>query len=236
MRARTEGAGQTAKSRQEALRDAGLVRQFNAGDETAFAEIIRCHRGKIFSLALGYLRNHADAEEITQDTFIRAHRGLGRFRGDSSLATWLRHIARNLAHNRYWYFFRRGRQTTYSLDFVFRDDDQATFAGLVATETGDPARDAVASEFAELVAVCMERLGASAREILSLRNSSDHSYDEIARELGINIGTVKSRIARARESLRLLLAETCPEFGPDARPAAWFEPVRAQSGVETSGN
>ena len=90
----------------------------------------------------------------------------------------------------------------------------------------------MAAEFAELVAVCMERLGAGPRRILVLRNSLHRSYEEIARELGINIGTVKSRIARARESLRVLLTEACPDFGPDAQPAAWFESDRPAGGVE----
>ena len=93
-------------------------------------------------------------------------------------------------------------------------------------------READASEFLALVNVCMERLGERPREILSLRNLQHHSYDEIARDLGISVGTVKSRLARARESLRVLLAEACPEFGPGAQPAAWFDAVRPMGGVE----
>ena len=115
-----------AASQQEAAHDAGLVRRFNAGDEAAFEEIMNRYREKIFSVALALLRNRADAEEIAQDTFIRAHRGLARFRGDSSLATWLHRIAVNLARNRYWYFFRRRRHATLSLDCALSDDSDAT--------------------------------------------------------------------------------------------------------------
>src|SRR5438105_3726280 len=111
-----ERAARAATSQQEAEHDAELVRRFNAGDEDAFVEIMTRYREKIFSVALALLRNRADAEEIAQDTFIRAHRGLARFRGDSSLATWLHRIAVNLARNRYWYFFRRRRHATLSLD------------------------------------------------------------------------------------------------------------------------
>jgi RNA polymerase sigma-70 factor (ECF subfamily) len=100
----------------EALYDADLVRRFNSGDESAFGEIMTRHKTRIFAAAIALLRNHADAEEITQDTFVRAHRGLARFRGDSSVATWLHRIAVNLARNRYWYFFRRRRHATLSLD------------------------------------------------------------------------------------------------------------------------
>jgi RNA polymerase sigma-70 factor (ECF subfamily) len=77
----------------------------------------------------------------------------------------------------------------------------------------------------------MARLESSPRHILTLRNSLHRSYGEIARELGISIGTVKSRIARARIALRLQLSEACPEFGPDAQPEAWFDPVRPAGGV-----
>lgn len=213
-------------SAQEAIHDAGLVQRFNAGDEAAFEEIMTRYRERVFSVALALLRNRADAEEIAQDTFIRAHRGLGRFRGDSSLATWLHRITVNLARNRYWYFFRRRRHATLSLDCALGEEGDATFADLVATEDPDPAREAATGEFAALVAACMDRLDAPHREILTLRNTLNRSYDEIAAALGINVGTVKSRIARARGSLRARLAEACPEFSPEAAPSDWFEPQR----------
>src|SRR5688500_11490412 len=102
------------------------------------------YRGKIFTVTLGLLRNHADAEEITQDTFIRAHRGLINFRGDSSLSTWLYRIAINLARNRYWHFFRRRRHDAISLDWARSDGKTATVSDLVADGEHDPARDTVA--------------------------------------------------------------------------------------------
>jgi RNA polymerase sigma-70 factor (ECF subfamily) len=219
-------AVRAAASAAESAHDAELVRRFHGGDESAFVEIITRYREKIFTVALSLLRNHADAEEIAQDTFVRAHRGLARFRGDSSLATWLHRIAVNLARNRYWYFFRRRRQDTLSLDGALGDDSAATFADLIASGDVDPAHEAATNEFATLVAACMEKLEASHREILTLRTILHRSYDEIAQTLGINVGTVKSRIARARQHLRARLAEACPEFSADAEPAAWFEPVR----------
>ena len=231
--AKSGDAERISLSRQQAIHDAELVRRFNAGDESAFVEIMTRHRERMFAVAFAMLKNRADAEEIAQDAFIRAHRGLAKFRGDASLATWLHRIALNLARNRYWYFFRRRRHLTLSLDCNVSDDNQATFSDLVATEASGPAREAVTVEFTELVAVCMERLGERPREILTLRNALNRSYGEISRELGISVGTVKSRIARARASLRALLAEACPEFGPDAQPVAWFDPVRPAGGVET---
>ena len=225
-------ASRSAASRREAFHDAGLVRRFNAGDDTAFAEIVSRYRERMFSVAFALLKNRNDAEEIAQDTFIRAHRGLAAFRGDSSLITWLHCITVNLARNRYWYFFRRRRHLTLSLDRPLSEDNLATFSDLVASDSASPAREAVIGEFSELVVTCMARLTEGQRTILTLRVFSHHSYGEIARELAISVGTVKSRIARARESLRILLAEACPEFSPEARPAAWFDHVRTAGGVQ----
>jgi RNA polymerase sigma-70 factor (ECF subfamily) len=222
----------TSSSAQEALIDAALVQRFNAGDESAFVEIMNRYRSKTFSIALGLLRNRSDAEEITQDTFIRAHRGLARFRGDSSLATWLHRIAVNLARNRYWYFFRRRRQDSLSLDHAIGDGtgSEGTFADLIAAETRDPAQESVRSEFTALVASCMEKLDKKHREILTLRNVLNLPYEEIGRMLRINVGTVKSRIARARENLRDMLAEMCPEFEPAESGADYFLASRAAYG------
>ena len=79
-------AARTALSRKEALYDASLVRRFNTGDQSAFVEIVMRYREKMLVIAHSMLRNHADAEEIAQDTFIRAHRSLALFRGESSLS------------------------------------------------------------------------------------------------------------------------------------------------------
>jgi RNA polymerase sigma-70 factor (ECF subfamily) len=223
----TARATKAQSARAEAALDRVLVQRFNGGDEAAFVEIVTRYRAMIMALALRFLRNHADAEEIAQDTFIRAHRGLARFRGDSSLATWLHRIAVNLARNRYWHFFRRRRHMAVSLESPLGPDSGATFAELVAGQDADPARQATVDEFVAVIAACMEKLGSPHREILTLRNLMHNSYGEIARALGINEGTVKSRIARARGKLRDLMVEMCPEFPVDAAAATWFEPIRA---------
>jgi RNA polymerase sigma-70 factor (ECF subfamily) len=215
-----------AVSEQEAVHDAELVRRFNSGDNDAFVEIVTRYREKMLSIAHSLVRNHADADDIAQETFIRAHRGLPRFRGDSSLATWLHHIACNLARNHYWYFFRRRRHATLSLDCAFSGDNEATFSDLIASDTPSPSREETNREFLTQVAGCMELLGPGQREILTLRNGSNLSYGAIAQTLGIGIGTVKSRLARARENLRMFLAEMYPECGPDASPSEWFDPAR----------
>jgi len=204
--------------------DSELVRRFNNGDEDAFTEIVARHRGRMFSVALGHLRNHADAEEIAQDTFIRAYRGLARFRGDSSLSSWLHRIAFNLSRNRYGYFFRRHRHETRSFDCPLNFGSDTTFADFVPSDLPDPAREETNREFLAHVTVCMEKLSVRQREILTLRNFMDKSYEEIAEDLGLSTGTVKSRIARARKNLRTHLAQTYGEFrqGPSTS-SQWFD-------------
>jgi RNA polymerase sigma-70 factor (ECF subfamily) len=234
-RALTDRAKRESASRQEALHDAILVRRFNGGDETAFIEIVSRYREKMFAVALGLLRNRADAEEIAQDAFIRAHRGLARFRGDASLATWLHRIALNLARNRYWYYFRRCRHATLPLDAAFGDGNTATFAELLASDEPSPVREAANSEFATIINCCTDMLTADQREILKMRNVQHHSYGHISRKLGIGIGTVKSRIARARSRLRVVLAKTYPEFTPESTSIESLEPFRSAGRLKVVG-
>jgi RNA polymerase sigma-70 factor (ECF subfamily) len=219
-------------SKEEAQYDAVLVSRFNSGDEPAFVEMMTRHRDRVFTVAFNMLKNHADAEEIVQDTFMRAHRGLARFRGDSSLSTWLHRISMNLSRNRYWYFFRRRQHATVSLNVELGNENNATIADLIASDSPSPASEATSKDFLNLVAACMQKLGADARRILVLRNTMDRSYGQIARELGVNIGTVKSRIARARRNLRILLSECSPEFGLKDDPLEWFDSNRSSTGSE----
>jgi RNA polymerase sigma-70 factor (ECF subfamily) len=227
----TEREARLTASRREALHDTTLVNRFNAGDTGAFTEIISRYQSKMFAVAFSHLKNHADAEEIAQDTFIRAYRGLAQFRGDSSLSTWLHRITVNLASNRYWHFFRRRRHLTQSLDEPLGETNSATLADVVSTDAPGPAREAMISEFSLLVATCVERLAPDSREILSLRNNLNNSYEEIATSLGIKVGTVKSRIARSRGRLRELIAQACPEFSSSDLPVEWFGPIRAPAGA-----
>jgi RNA polymerase sigma-70 factor (ECF subfamily) len=220
-------AARATRSGGEAQLDAALVRRFNSGDEEAFGEIITRYRGKMLAIALSVLRNHADAEEIAQDTFVHAYRSLAHFRGDCSLASWLHLIALNLSRNRYRYFFRRHCHETCSFDSALGSDGKVEIADLVTSEVPDPVREAVNCEFLDHVTRCMGKLSAHQREILTLRNLFDHSYGEISELLGLGMGTVKSRIARARKNLRQLLVQSYAEVDSGIAPSfAWFEPYR----------
>ena len=184
-----------------------LIARTKAGDVAAYDVMVTRYYDRIFARVSQLLNNKQDAEEVTQDTFIRAHRGLDNFRGDASFSTWLYQIATNLAHNRYWYWFRRKRDQSISLDQPLSDDGSLTLENVMPCAEENPAEAAVTQEFVDRVSDCMQGLNEKHKEVLILRNVKNLTYDEIAQQLEISVGTVKSRIARARESLRGLLGD-----------------------------
>ncbi len=184
-----------------------LIERIKAGDMAAYNDMVARYYDRIFARVSQLLKNKQDAEEVTQDAFIRAHRGLENFRGDASFSTWLYQIATNLAHNRYWYWFRRKRDQSISLDQPLTDDGDLTLENVMPCEGESPAEAAVTQEFVDRVSECMGDLNEKHKEILILRNVKNLTYDEIAQQLEISVGTVKSRIARARESLRVLMGD-----------------------------
>ncbi len=182
--------------------DKVLVNRIKSGDASAFDEMVSRYWDRIFAKVMQLLKNRQDAEEVTQDAFVRAHRGLEKFRGDSSFSTWLFQIATNLAYNKYWYWWRRKRDASISFDQNISDEGAATLIDIIPADGRDPYDELLSREFVDRVEECMPLLSLKHTEILTLRIVDDLSYDEIADKLNISIGTVKSRIARARNSLR----------------------------------
>jgi len=172
------------------------------GDSAQFSELVRENWDKVYGRANAILNNKQDAEEVAQDTFIRAQKAMSSFRGDCSLSTWLYKIATNLAHNKHWYWFRRKRQSSMSLQANIGDsEDSLTFEDTISAPTQTPAQESVSNEFETLLPIAIDRLPQIYSEVLRLRHE-DLSYDEIAERLNIGVGTVKSRLSRAREFLR----------------------------------
>lgn len=192
---------------QDVALDRVLVDRFKSGDQAAFDEMVTRYWDRIYAMVHQLLRNQQDAEEVTQDAFIRAHRGLVNFRGDSAFSTWLYQIATNLARNRYWYWWRRKRDKTVSFDQPVSENNDMPLSEVFAAEIESPDNVTVTQEFVDRIATGMEKLGAKHREILILRNVKNLSYEDIAAILKISVGTVKSRIARARESLRAKMGD-----------------------------
>jgi RNA polymerase sigma-70 factor (ECF subfamily) len=184
-----------------------LIERIKGGDMGAYNDMVTRYYDRIFARVSQLIKNKQDAEEVTQDAFIRAHRGLENFRGDASFSTWLYQIATNLAHNRYWYWFRRKRDQSISLDQPLSEEGDLTLENVMPCKGENPAEATVTQELVDRVSKCMGDLNDKHKEILILRNVQNLTYDEIAQQLEISVGTVKSRIARARESLRGLMGD-----------------------------
>jgi RNA polymerase sigma-70 factor (ECF subfamily) len=177
--------------------DAELVARCQRGDEPAFDALVVRHQQRALNVAFQLLRNREDAAEVAQDAFVRIYRSLGEFRGDCEFTTWLHHVVVNLARNKYRWWKRRGREQMLPID------DAPQLAGL----TDSPDAEAAQAEFVRRLMENMAALPVEFREVLVLRNVENMSYQQIAIALECPVGTIKSRIARAREALRESLAD-----------------------------
>ena len=186
--------------------DQELLERCRAGDETAFDDLVLRHQQRAFNVAFQLLRDHEDATEVAQDAFVRIYRSVGDFRGECEFTTWLHQIVVNLARNKHRWWKRRGRQASVSLDSTVETAD-GEVPMQIAGNTDAPDVQAVNTEFVELLSRRMHELPRKFREVLVLRNVENLSYEKIAEVLDCSTGTVKSRLARAREALRKSLKD-----------------------------
>lgn len=186
------------------INDAEAVRAFREGDDAAFDRLVEKYSGKAFQIAYGVLANREDAEEVAQDVFIRIHRALKNFRGDAEFSTWMYRIALNLARNKYRWNKSRGSQKNISMDIPLEGDDRDGEGGVfeIPAPKMSPDQQAQFSELEGRVSTELDKLPTIYREALVMRNMDDMNYEAIAEVLGCKLGTIKSRIARAREELR----------------------------------
>ena len=173
-----------------------LVARLRAGDEDAFREIVDAYRDRIITVVARVAGPGADAEDLAQDAFLKAFAALDRFDGRSALFTWLYRIAVNTARD--WIDHRR-RRPTIPLEGAFGPGAEPADSGEL------PAQAAERSERQLAVRAALERLPEPFRTTLILRELEGHSYEDVAAILGISIGTVESRLFRARSKLRALL-------------------------------
>lgn len=183
--------------------DRQLIDKFKAGEHEAFDQLVEKYSGRAYQIAYGILGNRQDAEEVAQDVFVRIHRALPRFRGDSEFTTWMYRIAMNLARNKYRWNKSRGSQRNVSIDAPLDGTDDPDAKRLDVVE-GRLAPDEKASldELEQRALAELDNLPELYRQALMLRNVDELSYEDIADLLGCKLGTIKSRIARAREELR----------------------------------
>jgi RNA polymerase sigma-70 factor, ECF subfamily len=183
-------------------REAALVQRCAAGDEEAFADLVAEHQRMVIQLAMNLLGDHDEALDLSQEVFLRIFCTIHSFRGQSSLRTWIYRIAVNQARNRHRFWRRRHRADQVSLD-----EHVAAHGELLSGGQGTPDRILAQKELAERLQTALDRLPFDQRTAIVLREVDGLSYEEIAFSLGVAIGTVKSRLTRARQALRLELRE-----------------------------
>ena len=193
---------------EQKTREEVILKAIRSGDAAAFDALIGMYSAKLYKVAYALLGSRQDAEEVVQDTFLRASRAMQMFRGESSLETWLHRITLNLARNKYQWNHRRGSGLNVSLTAGDGAD------GDTGTENEQDVPDRrmepdVVLEQDEIGTNIMKALSClpdNIRETMLLRHVNDMPYEQIAQKLACKVGTVKSRLSRGREMLRDYLA------------------------------
>ena len=178
-----------------------LVALAQKGDQDAFARLVEANQGKIYTLTLRMTGNPDDGAELAQEAFLRAWKGLPGFQAESSFSTWLYRLASNVCID-----LLRKQKRRRGLDGVSLDEEQGTAAALQVPDSRfTPEGELERKQLRQAVQRGLEKLSQEHRQALILRELEGLSYGEIARVLGVEEGTVKSRIARARLALRKIL-------------------------------
>jgi len=179
-----------------------FLEKLRRGDALAYERLVAEHSGDVYALLYRLTTDPEEARDLTQETFLRAFQSIARFRGDSSLKTWIYRIAINQARNRWRWWRRRKRDVTVSLDATDEHRDKPLAATLPSDNSPSPEQETLAHEREAQLREALQGLRRSYREAVILRDVEGFSYEEIARTLQISIGTVKSRISRGRLELR----------------------------------
>jgi RNA polymerase sigma-70 factor (ECF subfamily) len=184
-------------------REGSLIQRCAARDEDACAELVTEHQRMVYQLSLNLLNDHNEALDLSQEVFLRVFRTIHTFRGQSSLRTWIYRIVVNQARNRQRWWRRRHRAQQVSLDQHIRDHGDVP----ETSDGGSPDRMLGRKQLAERIRLALDRLPFDQKTAIVLREIDGLSYEEIGFSLGIAVGTVKSRLARAREGLRAQLRD-----------------------------
>ena len=171
------------------MEELAIVDRAKRGDPAAFEELVRRYQNQVYRLALRMCGNQHDAEEVAQEAFVAAWKGLPKFRAESKFSSWLYQLTSNAAID----FLRREKRHRGAEDI----DEQLDLAAV-----GTPHEAAEDAELARELHAALQTLTPEHRQIFLLRQLQQLSYDEIGRALGIESGTVKSRLSRAKKQLR----------------------------------
>ena len=187
-------------------KDEDMLTRIREGGDNAFDEIVIAYSPKLIRVAYGLLGNKQDAEEVVQDAFVRAYNAMSDFRGDSSLETWLHRITVNLARNKYHWNRRRGDGVNVSLSDNREPNETETVDVDLPDSRLQPGQQMETDELNANILHAIHYLPKKMRETMVLRHLEDMPYEKIAELLDCRVGTVKSRLARGRELLRVYLA------------------------------
>lgn len=181
--------------------DQELVRRVQQGDSAAFDVLVRRHQHRILALVGRYVADRSECQDVAQEAFIRAWRAIGTFRGDSQFHTWLHRIAVNTAKN---HLVAQGRRPP-GADIDVADAEH--FDGALRMRDNDtPERELARNQVEQAVLQAIQALPAELRDAITLREAEGLGYQEIAERMDCPVGTVRSRIFRAREAIDAALA------------------------------
>jgi RNA polymerase sigma-70 factor (ECF subfamily) len=180
--------------------DRALVERVQRGDNTAFDLLVRKYQRKIVAVISRYVSDWSEAEDVAQEAFIRAYRALASFRGDSAFYTWMYRIAINTAKN---HLVAMGRRPP-AADVAVEDAEHFDYSGPLS-DGATPERELLRQEIEQTVFGAVQDLPEELRQAITLREVDGLSYEEIATRMDCPIGTVRSRIFRAREAIDVRL-------------------------------
>lgn len=180
-----------------------LLEAFRRGEPGAFDAIVRAHQDRIYAFCARMLSDREEALDIAQEVFLSAYRNLGGFRGEAALSTWLMKIAANRSLNRIRQRSSRAAREGPFPESASPDDSPYQPRG---PDDGQPDRIAETREMGEILERALHRIDADSRWLMLLSDVEGFTYEEVAAMAGIPVGTVKSRLHRARMALRKILA------------------------------
>lgn len=177
-----------------------LVRRAKDGDMAAFDELVRVFQGPMFNLAYRMVNNREDANDLTQEIFVKMYRSIGKFRGDSRFSTWLYTVAANTCRSRLRQLRRVSSHETVRLDSNWDED---TTRSIEPVDSGaSPVEELERDELKQCVELAVAELPEEFRAIVVMRDLQGLTYQEISGAMECSIGTVKSRLSRARTRVK----------------------------------
>lgn len=179
-----------------------LIRRLQAGDQDAFAKLLETHEKSVYNLCLRMTGNREDAADLTQEAFLKVWRGAAQYQFESSFSTWLYRLTSNVCID-----FLRSKKRRQTVSLTVEEEQDGTQELEIADPAPLPEEQVLHSETKREIAAAMEALEEDFRLILTLRLVENLSYEQIADAMDLKVGTVKSRLARARIKLKNILAK-----------------------------